>query len=251
MLSRLCTIDPYNQNKRRKVTKSSSKIFKGKSYNLKLYKPPKPSYSLVYPIERNAVVSLGYSRALGFQNFALTASSPYLGLVFSLNQISPYIGGTYDGTSAGAIPNSSELAAVFDQFRIKKIEVQVFYSHNVSATGDALMPLLRQALDFDSVNGTNALTEYQGFKTKQMGMYGTDGIMFLLYNPTVQGVIQDATATTGTGQALVSPWLDSSAINTPHFGMRFQAEPFSDTTAGTVGRFVFNVKYLLEFRRPR
>lgn len=230
------------------------KYIKGKSYKsskLTLYKTPKASYSLVYPIERNATVLLGYSRALGFQNFALTASSPYLGLLFSINQVSPYLGGTYDGTSAGVVPNSSELLAVFDQYRIKRIEVQLFYSHNVSATGDALMPLLRQALDFDSVNGTNALTEYQGCRTNQMGMYMTDGIKYNLFNPTVQGVVQDSTTTTGTANALVSPWIDSSANNTPHFGMRFQAEPFGDTTAGVAGRFSINVKYLLEFRRPR
>lgn len=240
--------------KRKRSTPTSSKVLKGKSYYKSYYpryKTISPSYSTVYPIERNAVVNYIYNRQLGFQNTGLTISSPYLGFVFSMSQASPYIGGTYDGTSAGTVPNQAELAAVFDQYRIKKIICQVFYSHNSSATGDAILPILRQALDFDSVDGTNSLNEYQNMKVRQMGDTPNNSLKYWLTTPTVQTVSQDTIASVGTSQATTSPWLDSSAVNVPHYGMRFEASNFADTTTGSVGRFQFVFTYTFEFRRPR
>lgn len=248
-LKRLNDSDMPTYKKARTGSYKKSKYYKGKSYPI--YKAPKPSYSLVYPIERNCVVNYLYSRQLGFQNVGLTVSSPYLGFAFSLQQASPFIGGTYDGTSAGSVPNYSELAAVFDQFRIKKIVCTVFYSHNSSATGDALLPILRQALDFDSVDGTNSLNEYQNMKVHQMGDTPAAGFKYWLTTPTVQGAVQDTLASVGSANAISSPWLDSNASLTPHYGMRFEASNFGDTTTGLTGRFQFIFKYSLEFRRPR
>lgn len=233
-----------------KKTKSkTSRYLKGKSYPR--YRVPKPTYGTIYAFKRNAVVNYLYNRQLGFQNTGLTVSSPYLGFAFSIEQVSPFIGGTYDGTSLGLLPNSSELLAVFDQYRIKQIRCTVFYSHNTSSTGDALLPILRQALDFDSVDGINSLNEYQNMKVRQMGATPIQGLRYMLTTPTIQGAVQDTLSSVGTSSQIVSPWLDGNANLTPHFGMRFEASNFADTTTGTVGRFQFVFEYTLEFRRPR
>lgn len=238
--------------KRKTSSYKSTKLVKGKTYApLMRYKPVTPKYSSIYYFKRYATINYLYNRQLGFQNTGLTVSSPYLGLSFALSQVSPWIGGVYDGTSAGLLPNSSELAAVFDQYRIKAILVEVFFSHNTSTSGDPLLPILRQALDFDSVDGTNSLNEYQNRRVHQLGATPIGSIKFHLYNPTAQGVMQDTLASTGTAAQQVSPWLDTNANLVPHFGMRFEASNFQDTTAGTVGRFQFNIEYDLEFRRPR
>ena len=240
----------------RSGTKKSSisykKYSKGKTYApLKRYKAVTPKYSSIYAFKRYATVNYLYNRQLGFQNTGLTVNSAYLGLAFSIQQVSPFIGGIYDGTSLGQLPNYNELLAVFDQFRIKKIIVEVFYSHNSSATGDALLPILREALDFDSVDGTNALNEYQNRRVHQMGATPIEPLKFWLVTPTTQGVVQDTLSSVGSGIGEVSPWLDTNASLTPHYGMRFEVSNFADATTGTVGRFQFNVEYDLEFRRPR
>lgn len=238
--------------KRKTSSYKSTKLVKGKTYApLMRYKSVTPKYSSIYHFKRYATINYLYNRQLGFQNTGLTVSSPYLGLSFALTQVSPWIGGVYDGTSAGLLPNSAELAAVFDQYRIKAILVEVFFSHNTSSSGEPLLPILRQALDFDSVDGTNSLNEYQNRRVHQLGATPIGSIKFHLYNPTAQGVMQDTLASVGTASQQVSPWLDANANLVPHFGMRFEASNFQDSTAGTVGRFQFNIEYDLEFRRPR
>lgn len=243
------TARPYKRA--RTSSYKRGKYLKGKSYaTLKRYRSVTPSYATTYCFKRYAVINYLYSRAIGFQNLGLTVASPYLGFAFSLRQVSPFIGGTYDGTSAAALPNSAELAAVFDQFRIKKVIVTVFYSHNSSATSEALLPVVRQALDFDSVDGVNTLDEYQNRKVIQMTGIST-GKKFWLTTPTVQGVVQDTLASVGSGSQQISPWLDANADLTPHYGMRFQASNFGDTSTGVVGTFQFAFDLELEFRRPR
>lgn len=235
----------------KKVT-SYKKYSKGKVYApLKRYAAVTPKYSSIYAFKRYTTINYLYSRQVGFQNTGLTVASPYLGMVFSLTQATPFIGGTVDNTSVGTLPNSTELGAVFDQYRIKGILVEVFFSHNTSTSGDPLLPILRQALDFDSVDGVNSLNEYQNRRVHQLGATPIGSLKFHLYNPTVQGVNQDTLGSVGSSSAVVSPWLDTNAPLVPHFGMRFEASNFQDTTAGTVGRFQFNIEYDLEFRRPR
>lgn len=238
-----------------KSTTGKTKVYKGKSYGsygkMSMYKQPKVSYATVYPIERTCTINYLVNRQLGFQNLGQTVNSPFLGFNFSLRQVAPYIAGLYDSTSASGLPNSSELAAVFDQYRIKSLEVKVFYSHNSSATGEALIPVLRQCLDFDSVDGTNTLQEYQNCRIHQLQNLPNSGLKFLLLNPTVNVVVQDTQTTTGTSQSKVSPWLDTNATEVPHFGMRFELSSFQEANTGTIGRIQFVFKIMTEFRRPR
>lgn len=234
---------PYK--KARTYKSRVSKSYK-RSYKPKLYKSP---YSMVYPIERACQVVMGLNPSLGFYDFTSTNTSLYFGLSFALEGVTPWLGGSVQ-TEVG-IPSSAELQSLFDKYRIKKVEVEVFYGHNSSESTQPYLPVITQALDFDSVNGTNDLNEYAGAQTRQFGN-NNGAHKFKLYNPTIaQSVGSDAPLIAVIGAQKVSPWLDTAAPGINHYGMRFQVSNFGSSTNALVGRFIFRFKITYEFKCPR
>lgn len=232
----------YSRSKSSKSYKRAARS----SYKAKLYRSP---YSQVYPIERRCQFLLDNNPLNGFKDPLTAAFSPFLGLSFSLDGVQPWLGGAT--IAEVALPNSSELQAVFDKYRLAKVLVEVFYSHNSSPTGDPRLPVLTQALDFDSVDGTSLLNEYAGARLIQFGN-NVNSQRFNLYNPTATTVMgSDAPLIAVVSGQKVSPWLDSAASGVNHYGMRFQLSNFGGTQNAVVGTFMFNVKMSFEFKNPR
>lgn len=235
---------PYKRSKY--ATARTSKSSRRRMYKPKLYRSP---YSIIYPIERRAQFLLDNNPLNGFDDPNSTAISQFLGLSFSLDGVQPWLGGT--NITEIPLSNSSELQSVFDKYRLTKVLVEVFYSHNSSPTGDPRLPVLTQALDFDSVDGTSLLNEYAGARLVQFGN-NVNSQRFYLTNPTATYAMgSDAPLIAVVGGQKVSPWLDTAAPGINHYGMRFQVSNFGGTQNATVGTFLFNIRLSFEFKNPR
>lgn len=227
-------------------TSRTAKSSRRRMYKPKLYRSP---YSITYPIERRCQFLLDNNPLNGFDDPNSTAVSPYLGLSFSLDGVQPWLGGA--NLTEIPLPNASELQSVFDKYRLTKVLVEVFYSHNSSGTTEPRLPVLTQALDFDSVDGTSALNEYAGARMIQFGN-NVNSQRFNLYNPTATYAMgSDAPLIAVVGGQKISPWLDSAASGINHYGMRFQLSNFGGTQNATVGTFLFNIRLSFEFKNPR
>jgi len=157
--------------------------------------------------------------------------------------------------------NAASLAIVFDQFRIVKVQCDVYYTNNSSGVNNALqLPMLFGVIDKDDnlplTNAANALA-YSSCKTMQLGnSSGDDGGKQTLYL-NGPGVITDAANTGGSAgpttlAAIVknSPWVDCAQLETPHFGFKF----FTETTGVTntqVGNVTFVFRVFTQYKNLR
>lgn len=235
--------------KARRYTKNQSKAYLyGKRSRYPLYKKPS-AYAMIYPIQRRAQYTCNLVPSRGFVDQISSQYSFFLGFQFSLEGVQPWL-----ATQAQAeqpLPNSSELQSLFDRYRLKKVIVTVYYSVNSSETGQVPMPLIKQALDFNQVTGTNDLNEYAGSHVKQMGN-ATNGWKFYLTTPTVSNAVETNTAPTANlAQSAISPWIDTASPGVNHYGMRFQAGVFGNASDSVAGNFLFQFELFYEFKNPR
>lgn len=231
--------------KRSRRSSKSSRSYK-RSYSM--YKRPSP-YALIYPIERRAQYVCIGNPSVGFKDLVSGQTSYYLGFTFSLEGVQPWL-----ATNAQAeqpLPSSSELQSLFDRYRLKRVIVTVYYSLNSAETGQYPMPVLKQALDFNQVTGTNDLNEYAGSKFVQLGNV-VNGCRFNLTTPTCSNAVETNTAPTANlAQSAISPWIDTASPGVNHYGMRFQLGYFGNAAAADVGNFLFSFRLEYEFKNPR
>lgn len=122
--------------------------------------------------------------------------------------------------SIGAI-NAGELAgyqALFDQFRITKIEAIVMPRVSVVTNASASMGTMGTAVDYDSANNTT-LANLLTYSNVLMGS-GMIG-RYHAWTPTV--LMMAGTSGSGTGVEEViasSPWLNLQVTTTPHYGFK-------------------------------
>jgi hypothetical protein len=118
--------------------------------------------------------------------------------------------------------NSGELSgfvAVFDQFRIRTIEVLLqprILTPNQNSTSN--IGILTSAVDYDSsaaITLANLLTF-----TNTLTSSGLDS-HYHAWSPTVQAAVGASGGSTDSDiMTVTSPWLDLATTNTPHYGLK-------------------------------
>lgn len=238
------------------VATSIARKLRSKGYRYSSY--PKyrqvSSYAKIYTFERICNINVTIHDQFGFSNGS-GAYSNHLGLNFQLAGMGLYVGGSYVLTSA--IPSQSEFQALFDRYRIDKVEVTPIWSCNYTGnnTSTITTPLLHQALDFDTVDGTNSLFEYPQCKTLQLGSINNGLTKFICY-PCVTSAVSQIDTSTGTVSASLAesskhPWLDAGAPNIQHFGMRFQYDSMGSTYNNNSGTIQFICRFYFSFKNSR
>lgn len=207
---------------------------------------PYTSYQQRYPIERSASIICIINESSGFNNAGI-----YLGMSFCLSGVNWYTvtsGGVVTFQGQAPIPNVSEFQALFDKWKLEKVQVKMIFSNNTSnvSTPTTALPVIYQAIDFDSVQGFNNLNEYPQVRTCQLGSINDGFPTFMLYNPKAIDLIQNINSSNVVssiqGGTKVSPVLDTAAPDIQHYGMRFQYQNFNDNSNVSVGQVLFQIK---------
>lgn len=151
------------------------------------------------------------------------------------------------------VQNSTEISAVFDQYRINWVKVLVTYQHNVStASGTSTLPSLLWVPDYDDsvAVGPGALREHAGVELCEFG--GEKRTHVARIQPRHATATLDATSGTivfgGMGGR---EFLDVGAANTPHYGLKGYIANVELPATG-VGPFTtsfrFDIKMNITFR---
>jgi len=149
--------------------------------------------------------------------------------------------------------NSGEFTALFDQYKILKVQVYATYAHNVStAGGSTTLPQLSYFIDRDDavVNSVQELRERMGVKRKQFTSNIRTRVM-TVYNPTKMASLFDQ-ATGALNVAMpIRGWVDCNDINIPHYGIKGVFE--NCLTSGTANVFAMrlDIKYTVAYRHVR
>jgi hypothetical protein len=118
------------------------------------------------------------------------------------------------------IQQSSQLAAVFDQYRIEEIQLvfrPMFLAVNVSGSTTFYIPQLYVVVDYDdaSTSGYTAAT-YQAYNNCNVSMYETVSVTFV---PHIAVSAYSGSSFTQY-QNLGPQWLDTTSPNTQHYGVK-------------------------------
>lgn len=185
---------------------------------------------------------------------------PGLSTVWSLDNV---ILTFTDGFSiTKAIPGASELSALFDQWRIDKVEQTLLFSatQNPIATGGIItsanvQPVINIVNDWDNNDPNDDLLQYPQCRTIQLGT-SPQGNLQRIIKPGAIGTIEIAGSTTVPGQVLRGPWLDTATPTITHHCIKISYAQFS--TAGpdfnppnTIGALKIRNKVYYTLKNPR
>jgi hypothetical protein len=185
-----------------------------------------------YSLRRTWNQQLSYNPTTGWSgsnsgniqiNFAASASNVNLGGV-----------ATYSPT----LPNSSEFAGLFDQYRIVDVSLRIDYSinsvtpSNISSTP----PLLYIVYDYDN-SGDAALSDLLQYPGVVTHCFLSNG-----YTPYISKLkprpLMDVASTgvlTAYSPAKVAPYIDTSYMTVPHYGVKMSIASMGGSVNAIIG----------------
>jgi len=171
-------------------------------------------------------------------------------LGFTLGSVQNYLNGGFVGSSA--ITNYTEYTQLFDSYRIRKVEISMFYNSNSSALGPGTsLPVISIANDYDDVGSTGleSLMQYESYRTIQFGNNTRNGLVKHQLKPKVQSLVE-TTAGTAIAMNPSNPWLDCNNGTVLYCGVKGNFDNMNIGSAST-GFVTFYVKYFVEFKNTR
>uniref|UniRef100_UPI004048013E hypothetical protein n=1 Tax=Pseudomonadota TaxID=1224 RepID=UPI004048013E len=207
-----------------------------------------------YPFERTVVQNLPLNLSLGWSNKGLGLS-----FAFSLQQVLVTFG---DSTEISAtVPSDTEFINLFDQYRIDRVDMEIYYSatnHNaVNATTNTLvMPVINCVTDFDNrtVTSLTNLLEYPQVRSKQLG--NNRPFKHTVWKPAANISAELEGATTGVAMSKRNGFYDTSFPDVLHHGIKISYQTFGDGPPDYSpdlfsGVAQFRFKIYFTFKNPR
>jgi hypothetical protein len=201
-----------------------------------------------YNIRRSWTQQINYNPGAGGWNSA----SPDIQFNFAASVSNINLGGV--GTFSPTTPNSSEFSALFDQYRIKGITLRLDWdcnSYSVSNISSAA-PLLYVVADYDG--STDAAVS----DLLQYPQVVTHSFMESGYKPLIMHIkprpLMDIASTgvlTAYSPAKVAPFIDTSYMTVPHYGIKLASSGNGASTNAVVGYMQCTAYIDLEFINPR
>lgn len=189
----------------------------------------------------------GFSQSLSTGNTFIYLT---MGINYSLQQVVNTTGG---GNLVSPISGYGELTTLFDQWRIKKINVKIYFSNNNSSinTPATCLPLIYYCLDDDDAaaeTGIADILQRSGVKTKQLG---GPGYINLNFKPRVNLSIPGGSNPIGSSPK--GTWIDCGYPATNNYGLKLAFDNTSDyTIADTkLGIITFVTTIVYEFKNSR
>jgi hypothetical protein len=165
--------------------------------------------------------------------------------------------------------NYASLATVFQEYRIMKFQIDLYYSANsvaeTSAAASQGLPMVYAIQDREDdrqISGTSTMLQYASCKVMQCGNSSgnNNGRQSIVMNNPSCFVANDNDAsligTIQASQLARSPWLScgtnssgSSAANIPHGYIKYYVDPLQyNSSANVVGVFTFVVKCIFQYK---
>lgn len=200
-----------------------------------------------FPIRRCFTQDISYSASAGF-----FAGGPNIQMNFSASTQEIRIGGT--AVFGPTLPNSSEFANIFDQWRIKSVTIRLDWNSNsVDPTLVAQTPpLLYYVTDYDDSGdaGVTALLQYPGVQTHSFLQNGYTPVIYTFLPKPLKDVAGTGLLTS-YGPDLTQPFIRTADLNTPHYGMKIAAFPNGATSSVVYGLLRITGFIDLEFANPK
>lgn len=231
--------------------------------NSKRYMPrrssPSTTYSArkLYPIYRSVATNIYPFKRQIQQTLAVQQSTGWAGggydcaISFSLVQATFFINGS--ASFGPLLPNSSEFTVLFDQYRIRKVDIRLIFSNNDSnvSTPNATLPVVHCYNDYNDTLGKTLsnVQEYPAMQTYQLGK--ERDIRWSLTPHVRSDVLTNTGLTSASAMNITSPWIDTSSNNIEHLGTRIYLNTLGRTSAADLGSVLFLIDYHLEFKFVR
>lgn len=149
--------------------------------------------------------------------------------------------------------NNAEMTALFDVYKILKVEVYVTSQHNnSSATNLSGLPNLMWWFDPDNaaVETVTEIRERMGLHRKPFTADHRTRKMWAIKPRKMAALFDVATGALNVSQP-IGGWTDCDDINIPHYGIKGVLENcYTSPTAGTCA-FRFDVKFTVAYRYAR
>ena len=147
------------------------------------------------------------------------------------------------------LPQASTFSALYDAYRITKVELKFYPRSNVNAgnAGTNYTTTFHTAIDYDDVSNLgslNSLLQYQTLKSFQSTKYCTRTVV-----PRVADSVYISGVSTGYAENKSNQWLDCASDTVPHYGIR----TWLGDVGGLAGAVTFDVfaKFHIEFKAVR
>lgn len=178
-------------------------------------------------------------------------ASTRFGLSFNLTGVNCYINGT--NVLGAPLNNYTEYTALFDAYRLRKVEITMFYNSNSSNLGPGTsLPVISIANDYDDTATTalSSLLQYDSYRCIQFGNNGTGKIKHSLKPKFQTSVERTGGVDIGAVLQAGNPWIDCGVTTAQYCGLKGNYDNMNIASA-SVGFITFYVKYFVEFKNSR
>lgn len=171
------------------------------------------------------------------------------------------------GSLTTAVGNSTQYAAIYDFYRIKKVTVKCFFSGNASQTQQSgvphlPMPILQYVFDsngFSAPGNSGIIPDYASAKVKQFGNGASrDGSFSFSCRPKYSEAVGNtlSSSVVASAQSASKDWISTTAtgMSLPHYGQLMWMDPQgSNAAVGNLllGNFTLYFTMELEFKGVR
>jgi hypothetical protein len=205
---------------------------------------PNAVVKLVRATSRNII----YNAANGLTG--LPASD--LGLTFSPSSTDYRVGGT--SIYSDALPNVTEISSLYDQYRIEKITLRIDVPMGISdayMVSGVVFPQINYVLDRDD-SGSFTKNDLLQYPQMRIHNFNTNGYkpLQIEFSPTPLRDIAGAGISTSYGPMNSAPWIRTTELITPHYGIKMFFDDFG--TSANANLFCqFTIWYHLALTNPK
>ena len=228
---------------------SQSSVYKRlRTYKVRSLKLRKKK-TLVTPVvkaRRSVQQHMAYNPSSGFAGGGFD-----LGVAFSLGNMELTIGGVT--TYTPSLPSVSEFTNLFDEYRLKSVDLEIYYSQGSSNTVTYPTPMLHIANDDNSAGSFNLadMQQYPYGHTYQLSQAGIKGPIKWRVTPSCRLDALTTTGLTSTSALDANDWIDTSSSNVRFLGTRLWIDNLGRSVDIDMGTITVKATYNLEFRKMR
>jgi hypothetical protein len=175
------------------------------------------------------------------------------------NAFFAYGGTTGTGTwfSSTTYGNAPQYAGIYDMYRIKKVEIDLYYSDNTSSNSNNVpLPMIYGVIDYDDGNTLGSATTALSFSTCKVMQLGNQngsprGLNRLtVLRPCVKTSVDTTSFVSTQKSAKIdrSPWLDTDTVNVEHYGAKYWFENPGGTPNTNDGICTFIIRQFMEYK---
>jgi len=197
----------------------------------------------VHKVRRSWNQITSYSPGNGF-----FSASPNIQINFSASVSNINLGGV--GVYGPTLPNSSEFAAIFDQWRITSVTLRCDWNINSFAPGNVndAPPLLYYIADYDDSADANvsALLQYPGVRTHSFIQNGYTPLIYT-FKPKPLKDIAGTGVLTSYAPDTSMPFIRTAEMATPHYGVKIATSSMGAASTTVTGYIMMTAYVDLEF----